>query len=81
MAAVTQTVTTTPKITSFAGIPFGPNNIYPRARIIFAEPSVAITAKGAGDTKRILIEYDLPPNFAYSFDESFITLTDTTAAP
>lgn len=72
MAAVTQTITPTPTVQLFSGIPVGTNNIYPRARVIFQD-ATAITAKIATNTNTVAYELVLPPNYAYRFDQASIS--------
>lgn len=82
MADVAQTVTASARYTAYSGIPAvdDQNNIYPRGRIDFRDQDVAITAKGAGDRKRILISCSLPANFAYTYENCYVALDDTIAA-
>jgi len=71
MAALTQTISVPADAQRFSGIPFGSNNIYPRARINF-NSATAITLKAAGNTKTVIFTMDLPPNFAYRLDSSYV---------
>ncbi len=78
MAAVSQTITPVPKIQLFSGLPFGTNNIYPRARVIF-EDDTAVTLKAAGNTNTIIYQCNLPANYAYRLDTVSIQLGLTTS--
>lgn len=73
MAIVQQTIIVPARIQSFAGLPPGQNNIFPRARIIF-EDTTEITLKAAGNTNTILWVCFMPPNFAYRMDTVSIGL-------
>ncbi len=78
MAAVSQTITPAPTIQLFSGLPYGTNNIYPRARVIF-EDDTAITLKAAGNTNTIIYQCNLPPNYAYRLDSTMIQIGLTTS--
>lgn len=81
MAQVTQTITITPEApTPFSGVPgvSDPNNVFPRARITFKDKTT-ITSKGAGDTKTVRYNMDLPANFAYRLDQAVVLIGDTSS--
>lgn len=71
MAVVSQTITPTAEITSFAGLPRGDNNIYPRARIVFAD-NTQVALKLAGNTNTVSYSIALPANYAYRVDQFLI---------
>jgi len=76
MAEVTQTITLVPlRTVPFSGRPRGDqlNNIFPRARVIFQD-STNVTAKIAGNTNRVILNLDFPPNFYYAFDTWLVTI-------
>jgi len=76
MTAQLQTLNLTPTTTLFAGLPPGTNNIYPRARLTFADKTV-IALKAALDTKTVQYNFTLPANFAYRLDQFGIGFFDT----
>lgn len=76
MAAVSQTITPTATVQYFGR--FNADTDQPRGRVIFSDKTT-ITAKIAGDTKKLDINITLPRNFAYACDQFFLTLYDTTA--
>ncbi len=78
MAEVTQIIApAVDRTVPFSGRPPGvdENNIYPRARVIF-ENTTEITAKGAGDTKAVTLNLDLPANFYYVVDSFYVGIGD-----
>lgn len=76
MTAQSQAIAPTGEITSFAGLPRGENNIYPRARIVF-EDATAIALKIATDTNVVIYTFSLPANYAYRLDQFSIGFFDT----
>lgn len=77
MAHTAQTITKDPsEVLRFTGIPGGTisNQIFPIGRVIY-RLNDAITAKGAGDTKEITVQFDLPANFAYVVDKFSMSLS------
>lgn len=78
MAALTQTITPTPDVQLFSGLPGGTNNIYPRARVSF-DSSNAITLKAAANTNTVIYIFNLPENFAYRFDQSYVSFNVATS--
>lgn len=79
MADQLNAFTGVPEIQQFAGIPPTSNNIYPRARVTFSA-EIAIPLKGAGDTARTRVICDLPQNYAYTMDQTFLAVYDNAGA-
>lgn len=79
MAAQTQTLNLSPSSrTSFDDVPIAQNVYQPRGRIVF-NSTATVTSKAAGDTKRLEINLQLPPNFAYTLDQFFFELSDSSS--
>ena len=79
MAEVTQTIVPVATNVSFDDVPTGENNIYPRGKICFQGQN-SVTLKGAGDVKTLLVDFNLPPNFAYAIDQLILNLESATSA-
>ncbi len=71
MAEVAIAIVPTIGIQMFSGLPYGTNNIYPRARVI-ATTSTSVAAKIATNTQTVTVNVNLPANYAYVMDSQFI---------
>lgn len=79
MAQIQTTITPAARIFPFTGLgeTGQQRSMLPRAEVVFSGIDVAVTIAGAGDSQRLLIDCQLPLNFAYAIAECSLQLKST----